>query len=147
MDVRVDHKEGWAPNNWCFWTVLEKTLERSLDSKETQPVNPKRNHSWILTGRSDAETEAPIVFPDAKSQCIRKEPDVGKTEGRSGWQRMRWLDSITDSVNMSLSKLSKTVEDRGAWHAASHGFAKIQTWVSEQYQQLIQLCLMYTVQP
>ena len=76
----LDHKEGWAPKNWCFWTlVLEKTLESSSDSKEIKPVNPKENQFWILTVRTDVEAEAPILWPpDAKSRLIRKDPDAGK---------------------------------------------------------------------
>ena len=76
----LDHKEGWAPKNWCFWTVmLEKTLESPLDCKEIQLVNPKGNQTWISIGRTDAEAEIPILWPpDAKSQLIRKDFDVGK---------------------------------------------------------------------
>jgi len=76
----VDHKESWAPKNWCFWTaVLENTLESPLDCKEIQPVNPKRNQIWLFTGRTDAEPEAPILGPpDAKSWLIRKDPDAEK---------------------------------------------------------------------
>ena len=76
----LDHKEGWAPKNWCFWTVvLEKILERPLDCKEIQPVNPKGNKPWISMGRTDAEAEAPILWPsDAKSQLIGKVPNAGK---------------------------------------------------------------------
>ena len=76
----LDHKENWAPKNWCFWTVvLEKTLESSLDSKEIQPVNPKGNQSWIFIGRIDAEAETPILWPpDAKNWLIGKDPDAGK---------------------------------------------------------------------
>ena len=79
----LDHKEGRAPKNWCFWTVvLEKTLESPLDCKEIQPVNPKGNQSWIFTGRSDAEAEAPIFWPsDVKSWLIGKDPDSGKDWG------------------------------------------------------------------
>ena len=78
----LDHKESWAPKDWCFWTVvLEKTLESLLDCK-IKPVSPKGNQSWIFTGRTDAETGAPIVWPpDAKSQLIKKKktnPDAGK---------------------------------------------------------------------
>ena len=75
-----DHKEGWAPKNWCFWTVvLEKTLESPLDSKEIKPVNPKGNQPWIFTGRTDAEVEAPILWPpELKSQFIRNDPDAGE---------------------------------------------------------------------
>ena len=80
----LDHKEGWEPKNWCFWTVvLEKTLESSLDSKEIKSVNPKGNQSWIFIGRTDAEAEAPIFWPlDVKSQCIGKYSDVGKDWGQ-----------------------------------------------------------------
>ena len=92
----LDHKEGWALKNWCFWTVvLEKTLESPLDSKEIKPVNSKRNQSWIFIGRTDAEAEAPILWPpDAKSRLTRKDPDAGKdwrqeekgmTEEMVGW--------------------------------------------------------------
>ena len=77
---KMNHKEGWAPKNWCFWTVmLQKTLESPLDCKEIKPVNPKGNQSWIFIGRTDAEAGAPILWsPDAKSWLIRKDPDAGK---------------------------------------------------------------------
>ena len=77
---KLDHKKGWAPKNWCFRTVvLEKTLKRSLDSKEIKPVNPKGNQPWIFIGKTVAEAEAPILWPpDVKSQLIRKDPDAGK---------------------------------------------------------------------
>ena len=76
----LDYKESWAPKNWCFWTVvLEKTLESPLDCKEIQPVNPKGNQSWIFTGRTDSEAEAPILWPpDAKNWLVGKDPDAGK---------------------------------------------------------------------
>ena len=155
----LNHKEGWTPKNWCFWTVLlEKTLESPLDCKKIQPVYPRGDQSWVFIGRTDVEAEAPIVWPpdNAKSRLIGKDPDtrkgwrqkekrvvkeinpeyslevlmlklklqyfghlmqradslektlmLGKIEGgrRSGQQRMRWLDSITDSLGMNLSKL------------------------------------------
>ena len=76
----LDYKESWAPKNWCFWTmVMEKTLESPLDCKEIQPVHPKGNQSWIFIERTDAEAEAPILWPpDAKNWLIWKDPDAGK---------------------------------------------------------------------
>ena len=77
---QLDYKESWAQKNWCFWTVmLEKTLESPLACKEIKPDHPKGDQSWIITGRTDAETEAPVLCPpDAKSWLIRKDPDAGK---------------------------------------------------------------------
>ena len=118
----LDCKEGWAPKNWCFWTVvLEETLESPLDCK-IKPVSPKENQSWIFIGRTEAEV--PILWPcDVKSWLIGTDPDAGK-DWRQMQQRMRWLDSITYSIDMNLSKLWEIVEDRGAWHAAVHVVAK-----------------------
>ena len=104
----LDYKESWAPKNWCFWTVvLEKTLESPLDCKAIQPVHPKGNQSWIFIERTDAEAETPILWPpDAKTDSLEKTLMLGKIEGRrrKEWQKMRWLDSITDSMEMNLSK-------------------------------------------
>ena len=92
----LDHKESWALKNWCFWTVvLGKTLESLLDCKEIQPVHPKGDQSWTVTGRIDNEAETPIFWPpDGKNWLIWEDPDAGNDwrQEERGWQRMRWLD-------------------------------------------------------
>ena len=108
------------------------TLESPLDSKETNPVNPKGKQPWIFIGRTDAET--PILWPtDAKSWLIGKDPDAGKDWGQEeqGQQRVRWLDGITNWMDMILSKLWEMVKDIGTWHAAVHGATKSWTWLSD----------------
>ena len=128
------HKEGWAPKNQCFQIeVLEKTLESPLDSKDIKPVNPKENQPWMFLGRTDVEAEAPILWPpDAKNSLVGKDPDAGKDWGQEkGWQRMRWLDGITDLMGMSLSKLRETMKNRVAWYTAVHAVAKSWMWFSD----------------
>ena len=131
----LDHKEGWVPKHWCFQSVvLEKILDGPLDCTEIKAVNPKGNQLWIFTGRTDAEAEAPILWScDTKSRLTGKDHDVGKIEGkrRRGWQKMRWLDSTTDSVDMNLSKLQEIVKDKEAWCAAILGVTNNQTKLSD----------------
>ena len=114
----LDYNESWAPKNWCFWTVvLEKTLESPLDCKEIQPVHPKGNQSWVFIGRTDAEAETPILWPpDVKNWLIWKTMMQGKTEGgRRGWERIRWLDGVIDSMDMKARKWKKVKSLHCLW--------------------------------
>ena len=141
----LDYKEGWAPKNWCFWTVvLEKILESPLDCKEIHPVHPKGNQSWIFIGRTDAEVETPILWPPhAKNWLIWKDPDAGKdwrqekrvtVDEMVGWHH--WLNG---------HKFEQTPGDGDGqvmdWCAAVHGVAKSRTWLSAWTTTNIQLSL------
>ena len=118
----IKKAECWITD--AFELVLEKILESPLDSKEIKPVNPKGNQCWIFIGRTDTEAEVPILWPhDGKGQLIGKDSDAGKDWGkrRRGWQRTRWLDGITDLMDMNLEEFWEMVRDREDWHAVVHG--------------------------
>ena len=135
----LDHNEGWAWKNWCFWIlVLKKMLESPLDCMGIKPINPKGDQPWLFIERTDAEAEAPIGHLIRRADSLEKTLMLENTEGRKrrGQQRMRRFDSITNPMNMILSKLLEIVKDREAWHATDHGSQRVRhNSVTEQQQQ------------
>ena len=131
----LDYKEGWTPENWCFRTVvLEKTFERSVDCQEIKPVNPKADKGEYSLEELMLKLKLQYFgHLMQRSNSLEKTLMLGKIEGRrrKGWWKIRWLNGIIDSMDMSLSNLQEIVKDMEAWHFAIHRITKSRTWLSD----------------
>ena len=143
----LDHKESWASKNWCFWNVvLERTLESPLDCKEIQPVHPKGDHPGCslegLMLRLKLQYFGHLMWRVDSLEMTLMLGGIGGRR-RRGWQRMRWLDGITNLTNMSLSELRELVMNREAWCAAIHGVSKSRTRLSDWTERRNYFSLAY----